>query len=420
LIDFIVTKVVNKWSLNAKFIWRKQRKNKIPCLEYMKVRVLVRSILLVGLVILTNIQSKATHMMGADISYICISPGKYKIIAKVYRDCRGVPLNNPTIQAFSDNCGPLINLNYTRTAINDVTEKCKGASGPCNPENTTIGTQGIEEHVFEGEVDFNTAPYNAFVQNKCCKVFFSVQQQARNNAITTLNQGNLYTEAMLDLCNIKGKCNTSPQLSIPPVANICCNTTFTYNNGAKEMVDGDSLSFSFANALKGHNDNELYQGSFTANFPMTPYCLPPGIINCKAFPNARPARGICLDSTTGDFIFTPTNCNEVGVIVIQINEYRKDSATGKYVLIGITRRDMQLIVTKCPDNNPPTIPTPNKWSVCEGNKICFTIQSKDLRTINATRDDTTELSWDYGIPGATFRIIDPTAIRIPFHRNCRR
>jgi len=34
--------------------------------------------------------AKATHMMGADISYRCLGNGKYKIIAKVYRDCRGV------------------------------------------------------------------------------------------------------------------------------------------------------------------------------------------------------------------------------------------------------------------------------------------------------------------------------------------
>lgn len=28
---------------------------------------------------------KATHMMGADISYKCLGNGKYKIIAKVFR-----------------------------------------------------------------------------------------------------------------------------------------------------------------------------------------------------------------------------------------------------------------------------------------------------------------------------------------------
>ena len=347
--------------------------------------------------------------MGSDVSYICISPGKYKIIAKVYRDCRGIPLDNPTINAFSPSCGSSVAISYTRTAINDITPVCFGTPGPCNPQNTTVGAQGIEEHVFEGTVDFNTSPFDVFIKNKCCQVYFSVEQCCRNGAITTLTQGNLFTEAMIDLCNIKGKCNTSPQLSIPPVAYICCNMPFTFNNGAREIIDGDSLHYSLANPLNGHGSNETYQGAFTPTIPMTPFCLPPGVINCKALPNAKPPRGLYFDENSGDIIFTPSKCDEVGVIVIQIDEYRKDSATGQYQLVGTTRRDMQLVVTKCADNNPPTIPTNNKQVVCEGNKICFTIQSRDARTINATRDDTTQLSWNYGIPGATFRIIDPTA-----------
>ncbi|MDI1233295.1 MAG: hypothetical protein PSX81_03315, partial [bacterium] len=375
----------------------------------MNIRFLVRFIILVVLVYITNQQAKASHMMGSDVSYVCISPGKYKITAKVYRDCRGIPLNSPAINAFSPSCGSSVAISYTRTEINDITPTCIGTPGPCNPENTTVGAEGIEEHVFEGIVDFNTAPYDAFIKNGCCKIYFSVEQCCRNSAITTLTQGNLYTEAMLDLCNIKGKCNTSPQLTIPPVAYICCNMPFTFNNGASEIIDGDSLSYSLANPLKGHNDNESYQGTFTPTIPMTPFCLPPGVINCKALPNAKPPRGLYFDRNTGDIIFTPSKCDEVGVIVIQIDEYRKDSASGKYLLIGVTRRDMQLVVTKCADNNPPQIPTNNKQTICEGEKLCFTIQSRDTRTINATRDDTTQLSWNYGIPGATFKVIDPTA-----------
>ncbi|MES2617526.1 MAG: hypothetical protein V4613_06600, partial [Bacteroidota bacterium] len=374
----------------------------------MKSSHTLRLLLFILVLSFSNQILKATHMMGSDVSYICISPGKYKIIAKVYRDCRGVPLSNPAINIFSPGCVGTTAISYTRTEINDISPKCIGTPGPCNPENSP-SAEGIEEHIFEGEVDFNTSPYDIFKKNGCCKVYFSVEQCCRNGAITTITQGNLYTEAMLDLCNIKGKCNTSPQLSIPPVAYICCNLPFTFNNGAKEIVDGDSLHYSLVNPLNGHASNENYQGTFTPTLPMTPCCMPPGVTNCKPIPSARPPRGLYFDENTGDIIFTPCKCDEVGVIVIQIDEYRKDSATGKYVLIGVTRRDMQLVVQKCTDNNPPQVLTPNKWSVCEGNKICFTIKSTDTRTINATRDDTTQMNWNYGIPGATFRIIDKTA-----------
>jgi hypothetical protein len=369
----------------------------------------IYNILLILSVLLTADSLRASHMMGSDVSYVCISPGKYKIIAKVYRDCRGIPLNSPSIQAFSPSCGSSVSISYTRTAINDISPTCVGGTAPCNPQNTTVGNEGIEEHVFEGTVDFNTSPFDAFVKNGCCQIYFSVEQCCRNGAITTLTQGNLYTEAMLDLCNIKKKCNTSPQLSIPPVAYICCNLPFTFNNGAFEFVDGDSLSYHLANPLNAHGSNESYQGTFTPTIPMTPFCLPPGVINCKALPNAKPPRGMYFDGNTGDIIFTPSKCDEVGVIVIQIDEYRKDSATGQYLLIGVTRRDMQLVVTKCADNNPPQIPTNNKQTICEGTKLCFKIQSRDTRAINATRDDTTQMWWNFGIPGATFNIVDPTA-----------
>lgn len=31
---------------------------------------------------------KADHVMGADMSYVCLGSGKYKLIIKFYRDCR--------------------------------------------------------------------------------------------------------------------------------------------------------------------------------------------------------------------------------------------------------------------------------------------------------------------------------------------
>ncbi len=350
----------------------------------------------------------ATHMMGSDVTYTCLGPGKYKIVAKVYRDCRGVSLNNPTMQAFCDNASP-ININYTRTAINDISPTCVGGTKPCSPTNTTVSAEGIEEHVFEGEVDFNKSPFKALKDAGCCQIYFSVAQCCRNVAITTISKNTLHTEAMLDICAVGSECNSSPQLSIPPVAYICCNQCFTYNNGVVDVVDGDSLAFNLAPALNGHNSNETYVSPFSPEKPMTPFCPPnPGVVNCNPKPNA--CQGIYFDKLTGDIIFKPTNCEEVGVIVIEIKEYRLDKNTNKWKLIGSIRRDMQLVVIQCPNNNPPKITNKPYKPVCEGNKICFTIDSKDeMYSPNQTVPDTTYMNWNAGIPGASFRIIDPTA-----------
>ena len=362
---------------------------------------------------ITSIIANASHMMGGDITYECISPGKYKLTVKVYRDCRGIPFNNPLMSAFCADGGSVsnsINLNYTRTAITDITPICLTGTGPCNPQNTT-SAEGIEEHTFEAVLDFNTAPFKALKDAGCCEIKIKVEQQARNGAITTINPGNFYTDAMINICNIGNKCNTSPQLSVPPVAYLCCNQPFTYNNGVREVIDGDSLSYDLVNPLNGNGSNETYQGSFSAQLPMTPFCPPtPGKINCRPLPNAKPPRGWYFDNETGDIVFTPTKCDEVGVVVIQVTEWRKDSATKKWLKIGYTRRDMQLIVKRCPDNNPPYFGINNKYSVCEGSKICFTILAKDDPFLpNQLVPDTVQLTWNFGIPGATFTIVDPKA-----------
>jgi gliding motility-associated-like protein len=369
--------------------------------------------LVIGSLLLWN-HADASHMMGGDIAYECISPGKYKLVLKIYRDCRGIPFNSPQVDIFcAGGVGTSLSLDYTRTAINDVSPKCAGAPGPCTPTNVTSG-EGIEEHVFEGIIDFNTSPFKALKDAGCCEIMISIQQQARNTAITTGFAGNnFYTDAMINICNIaktSNKCNTSPQISIPPVGYACCNQSFTYNNGVKEIIDGDSLSYDLGTPLVGNNINGNYGGNFNSQIPMTPYCPPtPGKVDCRALPNAKPPRGFYFDKETGDIVFTPTNCDEVGIIVIVITEWRKDSAN-KWVKIGFTRRDMQIVVQQCAENNPPYFSGTNKYSVCEGNKICFTLKTTDEPYLpKQTRLDTIELTWNYGIPGATFRIIDPTA-----------
>ncbi len=355
-------------------------------------------------------QAFASHMMGGDIAYSCISPGKYKLVVKIYRDCRGIPFNSPDIKVFCKDGTNQTSVNYTRTAINDLTPTCTGGTAPCNPQNTP-SQEGIEEHVFEAIVDFNASPFKALKDAGCCEIMIKVEQCCRNGAITTISPDNFYTDAMINICAIGNKCNTSPQLSTPPVAYVCCNQPFTYNNGVRETVDGDSLSYDLGNPLSANNTNITYSGNFTANIPMTPYCPPnPGVINCRALPNAKPPRGFYFDKETGDIVFTPTKCDEVGVIVIVISEWRKDSLTKKWVKIGFTRRDMQLVVKQCPDNNPPYFTGNNKYSVCEGNKICFSIFAKDDPYLpKQTRLDTVALTWNYGIPGATFTIVDPKA-----------
>jgi hypothetical protein len=113
-----------------------------------------------------------------------------------------------------------------------------------------------------------------------------------------------------------------------------------------------------------------------------------------------------FDTTNGDVIVTPTKCDEVAVGVIEMVEWRKDSATGKYIIIGRTRRDMQFWVKDdCGYNKAPTLLGPFNWKICEGETLKFKVESDDETfTPNQTVPDTTSLKWNNGIPGAKFTI----------------
>ena len=357
--------------------------------------------------------------MGADVSYKCLGNGKYKIIAKVYRDCRGIPMGIVSFGAYAgtnggNGCGSYTISGLSRVKITDITSRCSTASSPCSPSNSTTGNQGTEEHTFEITVDFNTTPLSNFVnKSTCCEVTFYVNENARNGAITTGASGqNFYSTCMINICNLKkmkNNCNNSPQLSNPPFAILCCNQPWYFNNGAIDTLDYDSISYRLVDGLQGiPNTSITYSSPFSSQWPMTPYCVPPTTIKCAPNPKTNPPRGFYFDTTNGDVIVTPTKCDEVPVLCIEQTEWRKDTA-GVYRIIGKTRRDMQLWVRDdCGYNNNPVINGPFAYKVCEGEKICFKVKITDVTfTPYQTTPDTVLGKWNAGIPGATFKVVDP-------------
>lgn len=353
-------------------------------------------------------KASATHMMGADITYTCVKDYVFKVQIKVYRDCRGIPLGGigGTIRCVKSNAA--INFSPTKSTIRDITPVCASASKRCNPPNSGFGQEGIEEHTYEITIDFNKAPYSNF--KNCCEIRIETGQCCRNGAISTgaANQ-NFFTYATIDIC--KAKCNSSPNLTTEPIAYLCCDQPFFFNNGASDF-EGDSISYSFADPLRGWNQSIGYNSGYAKDIPFDVY-FPPRRKHPYNNPNADPPEGIYLDEESGDLIFTPTDCNEVTVLVLEMKEWRKDS-TGKWQIISVTRRDVQMVVRQCPGNNPPQIKGSNNHSVCAGSQICFKISSDDKAYVPPPplpkgKDDTVTLTWNRGIPGATFKIVDPTA-----------
>jgi gliding motility-associated-like protein len=364
---------------------------------------------------------KADHVMGADMGYKCLGNGKFKIIITFYRDCRGAaaPPSWSLLYWYAGNNGgqstSRYSLSLSRVSIRDITPRCSTASSPCSPTNTDYTGEGVEEHIYEANIDITKSPFSTSgLGTTYCDLTIAYNQCCRNAAITTgATWEDFWTTTTINICNVnksKNKCNTSPQLSNVPIAYACCNQAYYYNNGAIDTVDYDSLSYRLAPALSGvPNTSVPYSTPFSSRYPVTPYCVPPTTIKCSPQTSSKPPRGFHFDTSTGDIIFTPTKCDEVAVLVIEITEWRRDT-TNKWQIVGRTRRDMQIIVKDdCGYNKAPTLAGPYSYKVCEGETIKFKVESDDETfTPNQTVPDTTSISWNNGIPGAKFTVASKT------------
>lgn len=322
-------------------------------------------------------QASATHLMGSDIVYRCKGSGKYEIIVRVYRDCNGIPISQSTVYGTCSSNTVSIS-NQTKVSVRDIT----GINANCPTQSRCAGSSfqyGVEEHIWKMTVDLSNY--------SCCEWTFSWSQSARNSAITTGAAGqNFYTTATLNKCVTP--CNSSPDFTNPPVAIICYNQDFVFNNGALDTIDtGDSLSYELVNGLTGANASITYSGNFSPVRPMTFFGFPNQNLSWPA--------GFHLDPLTGDLLFRPTQVNQVAVVVIEVKEWRK--VNGVMTVVGRTRRDMQIIVVSCPNNKVPKILPPYSKQACAGQQLCFTISTDDDDT-----GDTVRISWNRGIRGATF------------------
>jgi len=321
---------------------------------------------IMALAIFSPKEALASHSMGADLTYECMGGNTYKVRVSFYRDCVGIAApTSATVNIRSASCGR--NLNVTCTPIpgtgQEVTPLCTTAVSTCQGGVFT----GIQEWVYEGIV---TLPL------QCSDWVLSYQLCCRNAAITNIaNPANNTFYIYASLNNLNGLCNNSPTFSNKPVPFACLGQQFCFNHGATD-VDGDSLVYSLITPYQNANTTVQYNAPYSATSPLA----------------STPA--VSFNNATGDICMTPTAL-QVTVMAVLVREYRNG------VLIGSVERDIQVTVLNC-NNNLPTLTGINgtnsfSTSVCAGQQLCFNINSADP---DANQNVT--ISWDGGIPGATF------------------
>jgi len=314
--------------------------------------------------------AQATHSMGMDLTYECLGGDTFQITLAFYRDCAGINApGSPEVNISSVSCGQNFVEILNLVSVKEISPICTTYQTVCSGGSYP----GTEEYIYQGMV---------ILPAQCSDWVLSYSLCCRNYDITTINNPgseNIHVETLLD--NTQVFCNNSPAFSNNPVPFICIGKSYCFNHGATD-ADGDSLAYSLITPSTGPaaGDTVDYFSGYTATNPLT--STPP----------------LFIDPLTGDICMTPVML-EVTVLAVKVEEWRNG------VFIGSVIRDIQIRVIDCPNaNNLPWLDGINgsgsfSASACAGQFITFSTNSYDIDTAQ-----TLTLSWNQGIPGASFSI----------------
>lgn len=316
------------------------------------------------LMCVVSLQSRASHSAGVDLTYVNTGGNNYLFTLKFYRDCAGIPApSSVNLTINSNSCGVFTNAQLIPLpgTGQEITQACSTVTTTCMG-----GTYaGIQEWVYQTTVSLSN----------CSDWTFSIDECCRNAAITTVNNpggSNIYVAATLN--NLNGQ-NNSTYFSNIPISFICIGQDFSFNHGAIDS-DGDSLYYELVDPLNTGAVPITYNAPYTFLSPVT----------------SSPA--LSLDHDNGDIFMHPLQ-QEISVMAVRVSEYRNG------VLIGTVTRDMQIYTVSC-NNQLPTatgIDGTNNFSLssCILGQLCF-----DIFTNDADLGQQLSISWNQGIPGATF------------------
>ena len=252
---------------------------------------------------------KASHLMGGEITWECISSGansgSFVFTLKVYRDCQGIALGTPYLTVHNNSLLSTISLNYvTATDISPSCDTVNGVNTQFTCGGTNIGQTGngngaVEEHVFISDTIriFGTPDVNGwhFTYSDCC----------RNGAITNIvNPSSLgftlravmysYTDSLGNIFPNSGDCyDSSPKFYEKPrtileVGNgydpSSVSNGFTYSHNAFDQ-EQDSISYEWGEPLDQSYD------FLNPNSMAIPFYAP--------FSYSNPINGINLNNVTG-------------------------------------------------------------------------------------------------------------------------
>lgn len=351
-------------------------------------------------------QAKASHITGSEIQWKHISEWKYVITFVYYRDCRAnISLQNAEFHISPSDTSIKFNSKHTAKlrSLTNVSNSCSSNTDACTPSNTPQAGRGIEKAIYTDTVDFSKGNLNSMRNMGICQfaiVFRHCCRSVEINTITDIyNGGNVgggayypvFINAEMTICEpgnpTKQWVDNSPLFSIPPVLNTCCNEAVAIHTGIIEK-DGDSLVFSLVPAQFGYFDTiPLKEGLNWRTQPLHVECLDS---NCTCAIDPQSVKGFCFDSQTGILRFTPIFCNEIAIVVLKVEQYKRNQI-GTWDYIGFIKKEWQINVGHCNNNNAPHFEEIAPLAICAGDSLCIPFDVSDLQSPYQDHLDTLEI-----------------------------
>lgn len=341
----------------------------------------------------------ATHLLGGEMTYRYVdangpatAPLRYEITVTLYNNCASTTLRSQASVGIYDQATGtrvvLTSINYPSTTT------YAGQSGMMNMNQTSI-TPCIAPVIPPGcTITGASLPYR--LQKFVGIVNLPLSSTGYYALFTDGNRNvditNLYVPGNQSLTLYVALSppqipNHSPVFSDEAVAIVCANDTTVLLNNAVD-ADGDRLVYAFGQPFGTVSGlGVLPLDSFVPPPPLLAYT--PGAGYSATTPFGTSAGNFALlDPSTGLAQYGATVVGRKYVVAVDVKEYR--TINGQEVLIGTTRRDLQLVVASCPPTKPPVLPphaiTPRDYTVEAGGtlNIPITVTQADNHPMTLT------------------------------------
>ena len=333
----------------------------------------------------------ASHYMGGEITWQCLSNGRYRFIMKLYRECNGITYGttetmSTNVPSFSSitmtllpGANPKDGLDGTIDGRTDLSPDCWNGTLEihCDPSPSAANTGAVEEWYYSSDAAYpagialaGVPPATGYIfsHTSCCRNPSSNVSNASSDswflrAIMYPYQGQ----------NISPCFDNSPSFAEVPSSVICTGYPFKYNHLASDK-ELDSLKYEWAPALDGSISTPVtYTYPYTFNSPLPGTAQNP--LNIPA----------TMNQYTGEISYTSYTSGAY-VTVTKVTAYRCN------IKIAEIFREMQIVLLACPGSNaPPQVDgvfyNPNtglmefQKTVCAGELVDFDIMAIDNGTL---------------------------------------